>query len=320
MSCGATRTASSSKKATSSVQNQLIEHGQKYMGKPYRYAAKGPNSFDCSGYTSFIFREFGYNLSPSSAGQDKQVPTIKRKKDLAKGDLVFFEGRSCNGRVGHVGIVTETYANGDFNFIHASTNRGVIISKSTENYYASRYLRGGRVLKENDLLVTSSPKNTSKSRKNKKQSKKTNKPVYPIPTHKTNETIEPQEIVMAVIAQPSESLASMPTEKQDTLIVHSRPVNTPLPVSTPDQRQNDSIQSYDSKAILRRDSEEEQTTTITPDNNDTGSNNLTHEVKPGETLYSISQKYNCAVEQLRQWNPHMGNVLKSGEQLNILLK
>ena len=63
-------------------------------------------------------------------------------------DLVFFEGQKRNGKVGHVGIVTEIGSGGEFKFIHASTNNGVIISASTEPYYASRYLRGGRVLKE----------------------------------------------------------------------------------------------------------------------------------------------------------------------------
>ena len=50
--------------------------------------------------------------------------------------------------MGHVGIVTENRPDGTFKFIHASTNYGVIVSSSTEPYYASRYLRGGRVLEE----------------------------------------------------------------------------------------------------------------------------------------------------------------------------
>ena len=74
------------------------------------------------------------------------IGDLAKKEDLAIGDLVFFEGRSRNGRVGHVGIVTEIYPNNNFKFIHSSTTNGVIISSSTEPYYSSRYLRGGRVI------------------------------------------------------------------------------------------------------------------------------------------------------------------------------
>src|SRR5690554_6422813 len=95
-----------------SEQDNIIEYGKKFLYKPYRYAVKGPNSFDCSGFTSFVFKEFGYKLNPSSAGQSQQGKTIRRKDDLQVGDLFFFEGRSHNGRVGHVGIVSEVRRNG----------------------------------------------------------------------------------------------------------------------------------------------------------------------------------------------------------------
>ncbi len=146
-SCGVGRNTVSSKK-NASIQDELIAYGRGYLGKPYRYAGKGPNAFDCSGYTAFVFKKFGYQLNASSSGQDRQVPSIDRKQDLTKGDLVFFEGRTRNGRVGHVGIVTHVKPNGEFDFIHASTVSGVIISQSTEPYYAARYLRGGRVIED----------------------------------------------------------------------------------------------------------------------------------------------------------------------------
>lgn len=149
-SCGAGRSTVSSHRTSSvSMQNNVVEYGRKFLGKPYRYAGRGPNSFDCSGFTSFVFKEFGYTLNPSSGGQERQFPTVHRK-DLKKGDLVFFEGSRKNGRVGHVGIVTEARRDGTFRFIHASTNYGVIVSSSEEEYYASRYIRGGRVLEEDD--------------------------------------------------------------------------------------------------------------------------------------------------------------------------
>ncbi len=133
------------------MEEKLIDYGKKYLGKPYRYAGRGPYAFDCSGFTSFVFEAFGYTLGSSSVAQGKQFPTIAKKSDLKKGDLVFFEGRARNGVVGHVGIVTEVRSNGIFRFIHASTSYGVIISSSNEPYYAARYLHGGRVLKESRI-------------------------------------------------------------------------------------------------------------------------------------------------------------------------
>ncbi|MDR2816240.1 MAG: C40 family peptidase, partial [Proteiniphilum sp.] len=153
-SCGAGRTTVSGSKTSATLRDDIIQYGKQYLGKPYRYAGKGPNSFDCSGYTSFVFKKFGYRLDSGSAGQDRQTATIAKKEELRAGDLVFFEGSRKDGRVGHVGIVTETFANGRFKFIHSSTTNGVIISSSTEPYYASRYLRGGRVLEENASYVT----------------------------------------------------------------------------------------------------------------------------------------------------------------------
>ena len=147
VSCGTRKFNSSTDFNIIALQNDILSFSKEYLGKPYKYAGKGPNSFDCSGFTSFVFKNFGYKLNPSSAGQDRQVPTIAKKEDLSIGDLVFFEGSRRNGIVGHVGIVTEIISNGEFRFIHASTSGGVIISASTEPYYAIRYLRGGRVIR-----------------------------------------------------------------------------------------------------------------------------------------------------------------------------
>lgn len=146
-SCSTAKRTTSSDRVTAALQEDIVNYGLKHLGKPYRYAGKGPGAFDCSGFTSFVYKKFGYNLGASSSDQDRQVVTVKSKRKLKKSDLVFFEGNKRNGRVGHVGIVVYVKSNGDFSFIHAAIKGGIIISKSTEPYYASRYLRGGRVIK-----------------------------------------------------------------------------------------------------------------------------------------------------------------------------
>ncbi len=164
VSCKSKSNIQASSKATSkatvemaanrlTLQDSLINFGKNYLRTPYRYGGNTPRGFDCSGFTSHVYRNFGYDLDRSSRDQAKQFPTIK-KNDLQTGDLVFFEGRSHNGNVGHVGIVTQTKPNGEFDFIHASVQRGVTISSSNEAYYASRYLRAGRVITNTSTTFT----------------------------------------------------------------------------------------------------------------------------------------------------------------------
>ena len=125
--------------------DSILGYGRKYLGTPYKYGSPGVSRFDCSGFTSHVFRNFGINLNRSSAGQSTQVPRISNN-ELQPGDLVFFQGRRINGRVGHVGIVTEALNNGQFRFIHASVQRGVTISHSSEPYYSRRFVSAGRIL------------------------------------------------------------------------------------------------------------------------------------------------------------------------------
>lgn len=148
---------------TSSFQDSLINYGKEYLKVPYRYGGTTSNGFDCSGFTSHVYRNFGYDLQRSSRDQAKQFPSVK-KNELQVGDLVFFEGRRHNRNVGHVGIVTDTNPNGEFRFIHASVRQGVIVSSSTEAYYASRYLKAGRVAEHTNTAMyagTNSAKNSS---------------------------------------------------------------------------------------------------------------------------------------------------------------
>lgn len=134
-----------------SLENQkliadLLSEANKHIGKPYRHGMKGPNAFDCSGFTSYVYKQFGYKISPASRVQYTDGVQVDRK-NLRKGDLVFFTSRSSGKNVGHVGIVTEANnETGDFKFIHASIN-GVKVS-SCEGYYANRYVGARRVISD----------------------------------------------------------------------------------------------------------------------------------------------------------------------------
>lgn len=301
-SCGAGRTTVSSNKTSTTLEDDLIQYGRQYLGKPYRYAGKGPNSFDCSGYTSFVFRKFGYRLDPSSSGQDRQLPTIARREELRKGDLVFFEGRRRNGSVGHVGIVTEVSRNGHFRFIHASTTSGVIISSSSEPYYASRYLRGGRVLEENASYVTRGNKAVNKRQLAPYPVSSNKEPAQPdIPKVSHQETTS-SSIAAAQSGDPGNGtviLVQTDPRKNPPLRHHQSPTNG-------NGQGNDTLQQQKSDMVLR----EEENVIVS-------SSPKSHTIQMGETLYSISRKYRCTVEQLKTWNPQLGEVLQAGETLLI---
>lgn len=143
-----------------SVRDSIIKFAESHLKKPYRIGGKGPKGFDCSGFTSYVFKKFGYSLGASAAGQYNEVNHIP-KDEIEVGDLLFFKGRnSSEKRVGHVGIAYEIdKEQGSVTFIHAAVSGGVRLDKYPEsNYYKIRYIGAGRVIKED--LEEQSPRIT----------------------------------------------------------------------------------------------------------------------------------------------------------------
>jgi cell wall-associated NlpC family hydrolase len=112
-------------------------YAQNFVGVPYRYAGGTPKSgFDCSGFTSYIFREFDLSISPCSSTQSKQGREIALSQALP-GDLVFFGYR---GRVTHVAMVVEQTPEGVV-CVHSTSSRGVVVENvSNSKYWKSKIL------------------------------------------------------------------------------------------------------------------------------------------------------------------------------------
>lgn len=97
------------------------------LGAPYSWGASGPNSFDCSGFTMWVYAQVGISLPHSSRAQIGVGERVSRA-NLRPGDLVFF-GRS---RIHHVGIYI-----GDNRYIHAPHTGDVVkISSLDRSDYA----------------------------------------------------------------------------------------------------------------------------------------------------------------------------------------
>ncbi|MDO4496625.1 MAG: C40 family peptidase [Bacteroidales bacterium] len=126
----------------------VVACAKQYLGCKYRAGGIGPSHFDCSGFTFFIYQQFGIELYHSSAEQYNQGSYIKSVHMLRPGDLVFWRGRDAHSpRVGHVGIVVEAdEKTGHFKFIHSATHGGVRFDDSEAEYYKTRYVGARRVL------------------------------------------------------------------------------------------------------------------------------------------------------------------------------
>ena len=126
----------------------LVTMAMDYLGTPYRYAGRTPKAFDCAGFALYLYKHFGYSLPGWSGAQARLGTVVSDTRNLRPGDLVFFGGRGNKKVVRHTGIVVDTdVSTGVFRFIHASTGAGVIVSRSTEEYYSKRYLTARRIFR-----------------------------------------------------------------------------------------------------------------------------------------------------------------------------
>jgi probable lipoprotein NlpC len=117
---------------------KLITCMASWLGTPYKYSGETRQGTDCSGMVMAIYKEvYKKNLFRSSMEQMKNVMIIK-KEELRTGDLVFF--KISGDKVSHVGIYI-----GESKFMHASTQRGVVINSLEEEYYKKWFFAGGRV-------------------------------------------------------------------------------------------------------------------------------------------------------------------------------
>jgi cell wall-associated NlpC family hydrolase len=126
---------------TSNRSSTVVRVAFSKVGAGYRFGATGPYSFDCSGFTSYVMKQLGVSIPRSSRAQFEGGRAVSRT-GLLPGDLVFYQGPSGHGGVGHVAVYI-----GNNRIIHASTpSTGVIVSSMSERYYVSRYIGARRYL------------------------------------------------------------------------------------------------------------------------------------------------------------------------------
>ena len=131
-----------------SLAKRLSDFASQFLGRKYVFGATGPKSFDCSGFTSYIFGSEGIKLPRTSRMQYLEGESIE-SGDLQVGDLIFFSSpHSGSGRVGHVGIVVSVDEDSNsVTFIHASQTKGISYQTFPDGgYFSKRYIGAKRVI------------------------------------------------------------------------------------------------------------------------------------------------------------------------------
>ncbi|MDE5801288.1 MAG: C40 family peptidase [Paramuribaculum sp.] len=129
---------------------EITDIASNLLGKRYVWGAKGPNTFDCSGFTGYVFGQAGITL-PRTSRMQYNLGEKVADSELQPGDLMFFSSpRTRKGVVGHVGIVVDVDdSTGRVTFIHASTKKGITYQTFPDGgYYTRNYIGAKRILTE----------------------------------------------------------------------------------------------------------------------------------------------------------------------------
>ena len=135
--------ANNNNNTVSTKANEVIAYAKTLLGKPYVWGAQGPNSFDCSGFTYYVFKNKAGIVLPRTSSAQSKYGTYVSKSNLKAGDLVFFDTNGANdGNVSHVGMYI-----GNGQMIHASYGqKKIVIANFNDSYYQKAYVNARRVL------------------------------------------------------------------------------------------------------------------------------------------------------------------------------
>lgn len=129
------------KKKPCQLRQTLVANAKQYLGTSYKYGGSDSNGFDCSGFIYHQYKKLNIDVPRTTKTQISGGKKAKLKK-VKVGDVVIFTGSNKRKRkAGHAGIVCKINKKGDFDFIHASSSKGVVISNIKESYYKQRFLQ-----------------------------------------------------------------------------------------------------------------------------------------------------------------------------------
>jgi cell wall-associated NlpC family hydrolase len=132
----------SSNLPSSNKADKVIDLAKTLLEKKYVWGAEGPNTFDCSGFTKYVFKKSVEVSIPRVSRDQSKFGQSVSKSQLQKGDLIFFDTEgSNNGNVSHVAIYM-----GNNKIIHASSSKGKSLISDMSSYYSKAFVNARRVL------------------------------------------------------------------------------------------------------------------------------------------------------------------------------
>ena len=89
----------------SQLADAIVERAKDFLGTPYRWAANGPKAFDCTGFTKYVYADFGYKLGRTVPAQFHDGREVSGGfENLQKGDILIFGKRHNKNVMGHTAI------------------------------------------------------------------------------------------------------------------------------------------------------------------------------------------------------------------------
>lgn len=118
----------------------LIKVAKLKLGSKYVWAAKGPTTFDCSGFVYWCLNQIGVNtpyMTTYNWRYSTRFDKVESFDDLSAGDLVIISG--------HMGIVAD-----DDTVIDASSSNGKVVHRDLDDWWRKRFLVGYRIFNNKD--------------------------------------------------------------------------------------------------------------------------------------------------------------------------
>ena len=130
-------------KSENAIANQIVDDALRNLGVSYKTGGTTKMGMDCSGLVFSTFGTYDVKLPRTAIDMAKEGEMMSTK-EAQPGDLIFFK---TNGKsvVNHVGIIVEVLPN-EIKFIHSSTQKGVIVSSTSDAYYGKTFAQINRVL------------------------------------------------------------------------------------------------------------------------------------------------------------------------------
>lgn len=120
---------------------KIIKTAEKYLGTPHCMGGTTSKCLDCSGLTYLAFTKNRIEIPRNSQEQARYGTLIFDRKDLKRGDLVFFtKSYNTSDFITHVGIYL-----GNGMFIHTSSSAGVTKTPLSNSWWSQRFVFGTRV-------------------------------------------------------------------------------------------------------------------------------------------------------------------------------